>query len=247
MIRLVTIDCWDTVLRNNDAWDFLLVDIALRAFRVKYPNVDRQSVTAAFCAENADFSRILKNEMITPKLMTRLKTLATYAQVQLSEPALRELQETFEEAILSPPPELIPGVRQFLVMVKKERLKIGLICNTGWFSSRAIDTALARCEVAHFFDFFAYSDRVGSAKPSAKIFEFALSASGCRPAEAIHIGDKLATDIAGALNAGLGAIHFHNGETCTSANVPCASDYDEIWTILSSRLAAPEGRSDTKC
>lgn len=185
--------------------------------------------------------------MITPRLITRLRRLAANAQVRLSETALRQLQKTFEEAILNPLPELIPGVRQFLSRVEKEHLKIGLICNTGWFSSRAINTALERCDVAHFFDFFAYSDRVGSAKPSVKIFEFALSAAGCRPAEAIHIGDKLTTDIVGALNAGLGAIHFQSGGPCTDGNVPRASDYDEIWAILSSRLALPEVRRGTKC
>jgi HAD superfamily hydrolase (TIGR01549 family) len=247
VIRLITIDCWDTVLRINSAWDGLLVDIAFSAFRVRYPNIDRQTVTAAFSAENADFSRILRDKMVTPRLMTRLTTLAAYAQVQLSEHALLQLQTNFEKAILSPLPELIPGARQFLLRVKKEQLKICLMSNTGWFSSGAIDTALERCDVAHLFDFFAYSDRVGSAKPSAKIFEFALSAARCRPSEAIHIGDKLRTDIAGALNAGLCAIHFHTGEPCTDRKVPCASNYDEIWTILSSRLALPRDRFDTKC
>ena len=202
------IDCWDTVLVVNPVWDSVLLDIALRAFRVKLPAIDRQAVRAAFTAEDEDFSRILRLEMITPQLRARLKTLADYAKVRLSEPSLRQLEKAFDGAIFNPLPEVIPGVREFLSKVKREELKICLVCNTGWFSSRAIDAALERRHLAHFFDFFAYSDRVGSAKPASKIFEFALSAAGCRPTEAIHIGDKLATDITGALNAGLSCDSF---------------------------------------
>jgi putative hydrolase of the HAD superfamily len=96
---------------------------------------------------------------------------------------------------------------------------------------------LKQCDIGQFLDFFAYSDVVGSAKPSANIFQFALAAAGCQPEEAIHIGDKLTNDIAGALNAGLSAIHFHNGGQCMDEAVSCASDYKELWAVLSSRLA----------
>lgn len=239
MIRLVTIDCWDTILRNGDVWDALFIDVALKTFRVECPNITRQTVKEAFSSEDSDFSRILANDMTTPVLRTRLMRLASYAHVRLSDPTLHQLQKTLEEAILRPPPEVIPGARKFLERVKKRPLKVGLICNTGWFSAHAVDTALQRCDVARFFDFFAYSDMVGSAKPSPRIFEFALSSAECRPEEAIHIGDKFRTDIVGALNAGLGAIHFLNGETCIDEIVHCASDFEGIWAILSARLALP--------
>ena len=239
MIRLVTIDCWDTILRNSDVWDALFVHLALKAFRVEYPNVTQQTVTAAFETEQDDFTRTLNSEKSTHKLMTRLRRLAAYANLQLSEPALRGLRVEFEKAIFRPLPEVFPGAIEFLSKVKGRQLIICLVCNTGWFSSRAIDTALERRGVARFLDLYAYSDRVGSAKPASKIFEFALSAAACKAAQAIHIGDKLSTDIAGAVNAGLGAIHFHPGGTCANGKIPCASDYDELWDILSSHLSAP--------
>ena len=238
MIRLITIDCWDTVLRNNAVWDDRLVDIAYAAFRSAQPDIDRQTLVAAFSAENADFYRTLRDEMITPLLMSRLRTLAACAHVSISESALLQLQTEFEAAILSPLPELMPGVQRFLSNVKNRQVKVCLVCNTGWFSSRAIDSALQRCGVFQFFDFFAYSDRVGSAKPSTRIFEFALSVAACRPDEAIHIGDKVTTDVVGAQKAGLCAIHYHPGGTCADPTMLCACDYEEIWAILSSRFTA---------
>jgi HAD superfamily hydrolase (TIGR01549 family) len=236
VIRLVTIDCWDTILRNNPVWDSLLVDIAQNAFGVCDPNISQEAVAAAFRAETAEFYRILKQEMVTPTLLARLRTLARFADIEMSGPVMRQLRTAFETAIFNPLPELVPGALKFLAKVKGKSLRLGLISNTGWFSSKAIGAALERLNVAQFFDFFAYSDQVGSAKPSARIFEVALAAAGCRPAEAIHIGDKLTTDVAGALKAGFGAIHFHTGAPCTDANVLCASDYTQVWTVLSSHL-----------
>jgi putative hydrolase of the HAD superfamily len=238
MIRLITIDCWDTVIRNNAVWDDRLVDIAYAAFRTAQSDIDRQTVVAAFSAEDAAFSRTLRDDMITPILMSRLQALAAFAQVSMSESALLQLQTAVESAILSPLPELMPGVQRFLSNVKNRELKVCLVCNTGWFTSRAIDAALQRCGVFQFFDFFAYSDRVGSAKPSTRIFEFALSIAGCRPDEAVHIGDKVTTDVIGAQKAGLCAVHYHPGGPCADAAILCACDYDELWAMLVARLTA---------
>jgi HAD superfamily hydrolase (TIGR01509 family) len=242
LIRLLTIDCWGTVLQTDSAWDDRLIDFALSEFRNSTPSITRQTVVDAFNAEGADFSRILRDEKVTLVLAARLKAFASYAQVKLFDGELNRLRANFEGAIFDPLPEPFPGVREFLLKVKQRDLRTCVICNTGWFSSRAINGALTKCDLAQFFDFYAYSDVIGSAKPSPKIFEFALSAAGARPEETIHIGDKVSTDIVGALDAGLGAIHFHTtGGGCTYKTVPCASSYEEIWAILSSYLTHSEG------
>jgi HAD superfamily hydrolase (TIGR01549 family) len=47
------------------------------------------------------------------------------------------------------------------------------------------------------------SAEVGVAKPGRAIFEHALELAGARPAEAVHVGDSLENDVAGALAAGI--------------------------------------------
>jgi putative hydrolase of the HAD superfamily len=236
VIRLVTIDCWDTLLRNNHAWDSDLVRIAQEAFSAHAAVISDEQIASAFREEAAEFSRILAEEMVTLPLLTRLKALARYAGVEESEAEFRRLQNSFEEAILDPLPELVPGAREFLMKVKGRNLKLGLVSNTGWFSFRALGLALNRHGIWKLFDFFAFSDQVGSAKPSARIFDFALAAAGCRPAEAVHIGDNLTTDVKGALDAGLGAIHFLPGAPDADGNPPSGSGFDQVWTALSLRL-----------
>ena len=47
------------------------------------------------------------------------------------------------------------------------------------------------------------SAEVGVAKPGRAIFEHALELAGARPTDAVHVGDSLENDVAGALAAGI--------------------------------------------
>jgi HAD superfamily hydrolase (TIGR01509 family) len=55
------------------------------------------------------------------------------------------------------------------------------------------------------------SAAVGARKPDHRIFEAALEAAGCVPAEALHIGDTPAEDLAGATAAGIPALLLDRG------------------------------------
>jgi HAD superfamily hydrolase (TIGR01549 family) len=50
------------------------------------------------------------------------------------------------------------------------------------------------------------ADDVRAFKPHHEIFDEALKRAGCRPEEAIHIGDSLEGDVIGALKAGIPAV-----------------------------------------
>jgi putative hydrolase of the HAD superfamily len=55
---------------------------------------------------------------------------------------------------------------------------------------------------------------VGLRKPDPAIFQHALRATGVRPGEAMHVGDSLVADVAGARGAGLLPVHFDPLGTC---------------------------------
>ncbi|MGH2871266.1 MAG: HAD family hydrolase, partial [Solirubrobacteraceae bacterium] len=50
------------------------------------------------------------------------------------------------------------------------------------------------------------SAAVGAAKPAPAIFGHALALSGARPEHALHVGDSLAEDVAGARACGIEAV-----------------------------------------
>lgn len=65
---------------------------------------------------------------------------------------------------------------------------------------------LAVAGLTHLLDGVVVSAEAGARKPSPVIFERALGLVGAEPAEALHVGDTVEEDIAGARNAGVPAV-----------------------------------------
>jgi len=62
---------------------------------------------------------------------------------------------------------------------------------------------LAAMDLARRFDHLVVSGILGVEKPDPRIFREALRVSGARPGEAVHLGDLLGVDVAGARSAGI--------------------------------------------
>ena len=61
-------------------------------------------------------------------------------------------------------------------------------------------------------------------KPAASIFKKACKLVGCEPSQAVHVGDSLAADIQGALNAGLqGSVWINRHELTAPDTSPAFS------------------------
>lgn len=73
---------------------------------------------------------------------------------------------------------------------------------------------------------------VGFAKPDPRIFDTALSAAGVGPAEAIHVGDSRFADVAGAVAAGIRAIHFDPLQRCADRTHAHLSSLRELLPLL---------------
>ena len=62
--------------------------------------------------------------------------------------------------------------------------------------------------IRDYFDFAVISGLTGYEKPEPEIFHAALSAAAVPPEEAIHVGDSLRDDVAGAQAVGIRAVHL---------------------------------------
>jgi HAD superfamily hydrolase (TIGR01509 family) len=58
-------------------------------------------------------------------------------------------------------------------------------------------------------DFMVTAEDAGSIKPDPGIFHEAVRRAGCRPSEAVMLGDAWVADVEGALSAGLHAVWFN--------------------------------------
>jgi FMN phosphatase YigB (HAD superfamily) len=104
----------------------------------------------------------------------------------------------------------------------------------------SMDEALEHRGLLHFFATRIYSSEVRAAKPHAAIFQAALNALGVVPDRAIHVGDRLVADVAGAQAVGMRAVLLeapHRPESDPDI-VPDARirELPELLDLLSERL-----------
>jgi putative hydrolase of the HAD superfamily len=100
-----------------------------------------------------------------------------------------------------------------LEALKGRGLRLGLISN--WDSS--LEPIIMDMGFGHYFSTIIASTVVRMHKPQPQIFDLALERMGISAAEAVHVGDHLQADVAGAHNAGLTPVlidrqHRHDKE-----------------------------------
>ena len=79
-----------------------------------------------------------------------------------------------------------------------------LVCVSNWDVS--LQDVLERCGMGDVFDGVVTSAGSGARKPDPAIFAAALELAGCSADEAVHVGDTLEEDVAGAGAAGIRAL-----------------------------------------
>jgi putative hydrolase of the HAD superfamily len=92
-----------------------------------------------------------------------------------------------------------PDVREAIEAVK--RLPARALVVSNWDVS--LEDVLARLQLAPLLDGVVTSAGAGARKPSEAIFVRALELAGVAPDRAVHVGDSLEEDIAGARRAGI--------------------------------------------
>jgi putative hydrolase of the HAD superfamily len=95
-----------------------------------------------------------------------------------------------------------PFARRVLDDLRAEGCRLGVVSN----AAGDVADLLARHHLAGSFDTIIDSGRVGVEKPDPAIFRLALQELGVKPAEAIHVGDLPAVDVAGAQAADIEAV-----------------------------------------
>jgi putative hydrolase of the HAD superfamily len=97
-----------------------------------------------------------------------------------------------------------PKARETLELLRSRGHRLAIISN--WDDT--LEAILRRRALLDLFDLVVASTDVGAAKPDAAIFHLALERAGVAAEAAIHVGDDLEADVAGARTAGIRPIHF---------------------------------------
>ena len=118
----------------------------------------------------------------------------------------RAVREAYDLSFLDAALPADPAAATVLQTLKDRGCSLGLISNTAMTSGATFRVHLTRLGLLQYFDSLTFSDEIGFAKPSGKVFLHALDALDVPPEAAVHVGDDRAADVGGALKAGLRAI-----------------------------------------
>jgi len=144
------------------------------------------------------FSNIIGRDFDSLALM---KKVGTKKGIHLTEQQWQHFGWLWYEP-LTKIAETEADIVQTLTKLKNHPLKLGIVSNT-FVSAFAIDKHLDQLGLLEFFPVRVYSYRFKFRKPDMKIFYTAAEQLAEKPADIMFIGDRIDTDIDGALKAGM--------------------------------------------
>jgi putative hydrolase of the HAD superfamily len=118
-----------------------------------------------------------------------------------------ELQERTKTHWVHPAGTMYADVLPFLRSLAG-RVRFGILAN----QEEGVIRALERDGVAPFVDVWGVSAVVGHEKPSAELFNWCLDRAGVSAEQAVHVGNRLDTDVRPAHALGLGTVWLLRGE-----------------------------------
>ncbi len=126
--------------------------------------------------------------------------------------------------------EVYPEVPGILEELKSQGYELGVISN---FDTRFFGI-FRGLKLDQYFDTVTISSLAGSAKPSLKIFQYALDQHVLDPEEAVHIGDSIKEDVEGANQAKLTGIFLNREQNSSSTSGHCLQSLHSLPSFLQS-------------
>jgi len=235
LIKAVTFDLWNTLLVERSYTDRRL-EILGEALTAEGCSFDPAVLRAAYkTAQKKHDDLWSKNHSHYP-LSQRLNDILAGADATLSHAKKFEVMDRWGGTILENPPPLTEGAVETVTAMAKS-FRLGIISDTGITSGVKISELLERYGILRYFTAKVWSDETSVAKPRREAFEAALKGLKAEPNEAMHVGDLLRTDVAGAKAAGMKGIWLHVHEPDAEGVTP-----DYTITKLNGLLEIPEIR-----
>jgi putative hydrolase of the HAD superfamily len=111
-------------------------------------------------------------------------------------------------------------------LIGARRRGLRLVAVSNWDSS--LPDVLDRVGIGAHLDGVITSARAGAAKPDPAIFRAGLALAGVDAAEALHVGDSLNDDVAGAHAAGIAAVWLNRRGAGAETGVPTIASLAEL-------------------
>jgi putative hydrolase of the HAD superfamily len=195
MPGLVTLDALGTLVELEDPYRRLAEELAARGAPVE--------VAAARTALRAEMAHYRQHHDIASDLdgLARLRAECTEVlRGALPEPACALEADALLDALLAAL-RFRPFAEVESVLRDLRAAGAVLVVVSNWDVS--LHEVMERTGLRGLVDAVLTSAEIGEAKPGGAMFRAALELAGARPAEAVHVGDSIEHDVAGALAIGM--------------------------------------------
>jgi len=217
MIRGVTFDLWDTIIRDESD-EPRRAKSGLRSKKAERRHllwraldaeqrIDMAQVELAYAVGDAAFNRVWHDQFVTWTIAERLRVILDGLGRALSDEAFATVVRAHEDMEVEIPPDPIEGAGAALADLAK-RYKLCVVSDTIVTPGHGLRAILERHGLARHFSGFAFSDEVGHSKPHRAMFESAAEQLGLGLGELVHIGDRDHNDVKGPQKLGMKAVLF---------------------------------------
>jgi putative hydrolase of the HAD superfamily len=207
-IKAITFDFWETLyhrkIKNTTTRMDIIRAALTRAGRGEFS--DDQIMTGILAARES-WSRSWIKDQTTFGSEKWLQIVFEDLGVKLPQDIFLRSVKELEEMVLVDSTEPVPNIVAVLPGLA-EKYRLGIISDTGASPGRVLRQKLAQDGILEYFAAFAFSDEIGHSKPHPKVFKAVLQGLQVEPENAVHIGDFLHTDVAGARSAGMLSIRY---------------------------------------
>jgi HAD superfamily hydrolase (TIGR01549 family) len=235
-LRAVFLDIGGTVMQPNPSWEHVYA-LALREFGHEVPierlyDALRSAYRHGGWGLEAGFEPSEEGTYQRAVEMDRL-ALAELGIGDLPDTFYRRLAELFR---VTSNWHVYPDVHAALDALATRGLLVGAVSNWVW----NLPELLHDLDLVEHFAFVAASARIGYEKPHRRIFEWALDHARVDAGEAIHVGDHVDADVAGAAALGIAAVLIDRERRYAAdevpTDVPVIHSLAELLPIVDARL-----------
>jgi putative hydrolase of the HAD superfamily len=209
MIKAITFDFWNTLYKAAPYAAGLRRKFLLELFARHQIGVAEAQIDAAEDVARQEWNRIWREEHRTPPAADWVRWMLDELLIQLPLDDFNALADYYDRSLLDadPGPTLIDGASE-AVQRLAQHYRLGVISDSGLSIGHTLRQFLKRDGILACFTCTTFSDEVGVSKPHPRIFQFTLDRLDAQPHEAVHLGDLIHSDIAGAKAIGMVAVRL---------------------------------------
>lgn len=244
MIKAITFDLWDTVIRDDSDESKRAAQglpgkrearrRAVHAALDAAEPISSADLSIAYDTMEAAFNHVWHDQHVTWSVRERMIVLLRGLDRTLPESALAGVIRELEEMEVTIAPDPIEGIGGAIATLA-EQFKLGVVSDAIYSPGRCLRRWLDMHGLLGYFGGFAFSDEVGHSKPHRAMFASVAEQLGVAVEDMVHIGDRDHNDIKGPHALGMKAVLFtaarDRDRHITSADAVCERAADLAPTI----------------